>query len=251
MPEDNDKTLPKDSDSDYSLPGRFEEGNSEYFDVESVVSKPKNRVILVIAVAFVIVSSGFFSYYFMNQNEIDSRIVQNTINVDPEKKLVNQYGVGEYGSEHEHAAITVFVDGEQLNFGLPQFQLSSRYIHFEDHNPYLIHKHATGVPLEMLFVSFGMKITPDCIILNHDKSTNIKTGTFCSGQDQSLLFYVNGEEYYSDISQYVLKHNDRILVSFGDAELISKHLAYLESLKIFDIPKKDKTNQSSGNDIFV
>jgi len=87
--------------------------------------------------------------------------------------------------------------------------------------------------------------------LNHDKSTNIKTGTFCSGQDQSLLFYVNGEEYYSDISQYVLKHNDRILVSFGDAELISKHLAYLESLKIFDIPKKDKTNQSSGNDIFV
>ncbi len=164
---------------------------------------------------------------------------------------MNQYGVGEYGSEHEHAAIAVFVDGEQLNFGLPQFQLSSRYIHFEDHNPYLIHKHATGVPLEMLFVSFGMKITPDCIILNHDKSTNIKTGTFCSGQDQSLLFYVNGEEYYSDISQYVLKHNDRILVSFGDAELISKHLAYLESLKIFDIPKKDKTNQSSGNDIFV
>ena len=72
MPEDNDKILPKDFDSDYSLPGRFEEGNSEYFDAESVKSKPKNRAILVIAVAFVIVSSGFFSYYFMNQNEIDS-----------------------------------------------------------------------------------------------------------------------------------------------------------------------------------
>ncbi len=249
MPEDNDKTLPKDSDSDYSLPGRFEEGNSEYFDAESVKSKPKNRVILVIAVAFVIVSSGFFSYYFMNQNEIDSRIVQNTINVDPEKKLVNQYGVGEYGSDHEHAAIAVFVDGEQVNFGLPQFQMSSRYIHFENHNPYLIHKHATGVPLEMLFTSFGMKITPDCIILNHDESANIKTGRFCTGQDQSLVFYVNGEEYYSDISQYVLKHNDRILVSFGDAKSISKHLTYLESLKILDIPKK--TPQYSGNEFSI
>jgi len=108
LPEDNDKILPKDSDSDYSLPGRFEESNSEYFDAESVKSKPKNRIILVIAVAFVIVSSGFFSYYFMNQNESDSRIVQNTINVDSEKKLVNQYGVGEYGSDHEHAAIAVF-----------------------------------------------------------------------------------------------------------------------------------------------
>jgi len=165
------------------------------------------------------------------------------------KKLVNQYGVGEYGSDHAHAAITVFVDGEQLNFGMPQFQLSSRYIHFEDHNPYLIHKHATGVPLEMLFASFGMKITPDCIILNHDESADIKTGRFCTGQDQSLLFYVNGEEYYSDISQYVLEHDDRILVSFGDAESISKHLVYLESLKILDIPKK--TPQYSGNDISV
>ncbi|MEK0319398.1 MAG: hypothetical protein QQN43_07445 [Nitrosopumilus sp.] len=249
MPEDNDKILPKDFDSDYSLPGRFEESNSEYFDAEFVKSKPKNRVILVIAVAFVIVTSGFFSYYFMNQNEIDARIIQNTIKVDPEKNLVNQYNVGEYGSDHAHAAITVFVDGEQLNFGLLQFQLSSRYIHFENHNPYLIHKHATGVPLEMLFASFGMEITPDCIILNYDESTDIKTGRFCTGQDQSLVFYVNGEEYYSEISQYVLDDNDRIMISFGDAESISKHLAYLESLKIFDIPKK--IPQFSGNEISV
>ena len=249
MPEDNEKTLPKDFDSDYSLPGRFEESNSGYFDIETGKSKPKNRVILVIAVSFVIASSGFFSYYFMNQNEIDSHIIQNITNVDPEKKLVNQYGVGEYGSDHAHAAIAVFVDGEQLNFGLPQFQISSRYIHFENHNPYLIHKHATSVPLEMLFASFGMKITQDCIILNYDESVDIKTGRFCNGQDQSLVFYINGEEYHSDISQYVLKHNDRILVSFGDAESIPKHLTYLESLKILDIPKK--TPQYSGNEFNV
>ena len=249
MPEDNEKTLPKDFGSDYSLPGRFEESNSENFDVEPINSKPKSRGILVFAVAFVIVSLGFFSYYFMNQTEIDSQIIQNYINLDPEKKLVNQYGVGEYGSDHAHAAIAVFVDGEQLNFGLSQFQISSRYIHFENHNPYIVHKHATDVPLEMLFASFGMKITPDCIILNYAESATIKTGRFCTGQDQSLVFYVNGEEYYSDISQYVLEHNDRILVSFGGPESISKHLEYLESLKIFDIPKK--TPQFSGNDITV
>jgi len=249
MPQDNEKTLPKDFGSDYSLPGRFEEGNSEYFYAESIRSKPKNRAILVTIVVFVIISSGFFSYYFINQNEIDSRIIQNYINVDPEKNMVNQYGVGEYGSDHAHAAIVVFVEGEQLNFGLSQFQISSRYIHFENNNPYIIHKHATDVPLEMLFASFGMKITPDCIILNYAESSDIKTGRFCTGQDQSLVFYVNGEEYYSDIFQYVLEHDDRILVSFGDAESISKHLVYLESLKIFDIPKK--TPQYSGNDITV
>ncbi len=249
MPEDNDKILPKDFDSDYSMPGRFEESNSEYFDTESVKSKPKNRTILVIAVAFVIFSSGFFAYYFMNQNEIDSRIIQNAINVNPENKLVNQYGVGEYGSDHAHAAIAVFVDGIQVNFGLPQFQITSKYIHFENHNPYLIHKHATSVPLEMLFASFEMKITQDCIIFHPGKSVDIKTGKYCTDQDQSLTFYVNGEEYYSDISQYEIKHNDRILVSFGDAESISKHLTYLESLKILDIPKK--TPQYSENEFSI
>jgi len=243
LPED-DKTLPKDSDSDYSLPGRFEESNSD-FDIVPVESKPRNRTFLAIVVVFVVFSAGVFLYYFANQDEIDSRILQGAF-TDPEQNLVNQYGVGEYGSDHAHAAITVFVDGEQLNFGLPQFQLSSRYIHLEGHNPYVIHKHATGVPLDMLFASFGMKITTECIMLNYE-SADIKTGKFCSGQDQSLAFFVNGEEYYSDISQYEIEHYDRILVSFGDTESISGNLAYLESLRIPDIPKK--TPQFSGNEI--
>ena len=251
MPEDNDKkTLPADFESDYSIPGRFEESsNPECFGAESVKkSKPRNRGILAISIAFVVVSSGFFAYYFMNQNDIDSQIIQNTSNIDPERKLINQYGIGEYGSDHAHAAIAVFVNDELINFGLPQFQLSSKYIHFENHNSYLIHKHATGVPLEMLFTSLGIKITSDCIILNHNESTDTKTGKFCTGQDQSLIFYINKEKY-SDISQYVFEHNDRILISLGDTELIPKQIAYLESLKILDVPKK--TPQYSEKDISV
>jgi len=248
LTEDNEKTLPKDTDSDYSLPGRLEEGNSAYFEEEPIKSKTKNRTILVIAISLV-VTSVFFSYYFMNQNEIDSRIIQNTMILEPEEKLVNQFNVGEYGSDHAHAAIAVFVDGVQINFGLPQFQLSSKYIHFEDHSSYLIHKHATSVPLEMLFASFEMKITSDCIVLNYDESTDIKTSKYCNGQDKFLVFYVNGEQYYSDVSRYVLEHNDRILISFGNGESILKHLSYLESLKILDIPQK--TPKYSGNEIIL
>ena len=240
-------TLPKDIDSDSSLPGRYEESNSGYFDSEPIEHKPKNTAILVFVAVFAIVSVGFFSYYFMNQNDIDSRIIQNSLIMDPEKKLVHQYDVGKYGSDHTHAAIAIFINDEKLNFGLPQFQLSSNYIHFENNNSYLIHKHAINVPLDMLFASIGMKISSDCILLNYNKSTELNSGKFCTGQEESLMFYVNGEKYYSDISQYELEHNDRILISFGDAESISKQLGYLESLKIFDIPKK--TPQYSGNNI--
>ncbi len=188
-------------------------------------------------IAIVIVASGSFSYYFINQSEIDSQIIQNRL-YDPEKKMVNQYGVGKYGSEHSHAAIVIFVNGELLNFSLPQFQLLSNYIHFENHNPYILHRHATGAPLEMLFASLGIKVTQDCLVLNYYESSEIKNGMFCSEQGKSLRVYLNGKQFSSDVSQYVFEHNDRILISFGTIDSVSEQLEFLESLRIFDIPKK-------------
>lgn len=236
MTEDSKKALPKEFESDHSLPGRYEESNSGYFEEE--IPRSKSRWSLVFVLSFVILLSGVFSYYYLNQPDIDSRIIQNTINLDPEQRLADQYGIGEYGSDHDHAAIAVFVYGEQLNFGLQQFQLSSKFIHFENHNPYLLHKHATDVPLQMLFESIGMEITSDCILFDYEETDKTKTDMFCQDKNNNLVFYINGERYYSDISQYVINHNDRILISFGDGKSLSKQLEYVKSLKIFDIPKK-------------
>ena len=248
MPKDNEKTHPKEIDSDYSLPGRLEHSNSVYFDAEFEKPKPKNRGIWIMVIALVIVASVSFSYYFINQSEIDSQIIQNTL-FDPEKKLVKQFGVGKYGSEHTHAAMVIFVNGEIVNFGLPQFQLLSNYIHFENHNPYLLHKHATSAPLEMLFASLGIKVTQDCMFLNYYESAEIENGKFCLDQGKSLTVYVNGEQYNSELSQYVFEHNDKILISFGNIDSIPDQLVYLKSLRIFDIPKK--TPQYSGDGITI
>ena len=223
MPE---KTLPK--DYDVYIPGRFEEGNSELpskLPSESIPeSKPKSRGLSIAIVLFAVFSVGIFSYYFINQADIDEQIIQN---MDPRESLANQYSIGEFGSDHAHAAIVVINNNKQVNFAQPEFQISNKYIHFENNNPYQIHKHATGVPLEMLFVSFGMKDI--CI------------------SDKVCIVYLNGERYYSDILQYEIKHNDRILISYGEIEN-SKYLKYLESLKIFDVPKKSIT---SNNDISI
>jgi hypothetical protein len=224
LPEDNEKTLPKDFDSDYSMPGRFEESNSELPSESIPESKPKSRGLTIAIVLFAVFSVGIFSYYFINQSDIDEQIIQN---MDPQEILANQYNIGEFGSDHAHAAIVVIIDEKQVNFALPQFQVSSKYIHFENNNPYQIHKHATGVPLEMLFVSIGMK--DNCI------------------SNEPCIVYLNGERYDSDILQYEIIQNDRILISFGNIEN-SKHLKYLESLEIFDVPKKPGI---SNNDILI
>ena len=217
-----EKILPKDYDA--YIPGRFDESNSESIPESIPESKPKSRGLTIAIVLFAVFSVGIFSYYFINQSDIDEQIIQN---MDPRESLASQYSIGEFGSDHAHAAILVIIDGKQVNFALPQFQLSSKYIHFENNNPYQIHKHATGVPLEMLFVSFGMK--DNCI------------------SNEACIVYLNGERYYSDILQYEIMQNDRILISFGETEN-SKYLKYLESLKIFDVPKKPSI---SNNDISI
>ena len=106
-----DKILPSEN-SDYSLPGRIEESNVGY--EIPVQAKPKNRSLTIAGIAFLLVSAGFFSYYFINQDMIDSQIMDNTELKSIEEKMVIHYGVGEFGSDHAHAAIAVFVDDVQL-----------------------------------------------------------------------------------------------------------------------------------------
>jgi len=234
-----------DENSDYSLPGRSEEANDVYL-ASPIESKPKSRILIIAAISFVVLAAGIFSYYFVNQSQIDSEILDNTSIKTQEEQMVIKYGVGKFGSDHAHSALTVFVHGEMLNFGLPQFQLQSKYIHFEDYNSYLVHRHATGVPLEMLFASFGVDVTSKCITLGTEDA--ITDEKFCADSENSMVFMVNGKSV-SDISQYEIKHNDRILISLGDPKSIPEQLKYLGSLQIHDLPKKSPI--TSEDDIFI
>jgi hypothetical protein len=239
-----EKVLPKE-DSDFSLPGRMDESNTAYFQPElEADSKSKGRALAIFGIVFVLVAAGVFSYYFINQNEIDSQIIDNTTFKTLEEKMADHYGVGQFGSEHAHAALVVFVNGDMIDFSHPQFQIQSKYIHFENDNSYLIHKHATDVPLDMLFASFGLKITSDCIELGYQADAT----QYCIDRDNSMKFLVNGKSH-SDINLYEIRHNDRILISFGDSELIEEQLEYLEGLEIHDIPKINKL--VPGKDISI
>jgi len=232
-----EKVLPKE-DSDFSLPGRMDESNSAYFQYEidsKVESKYNGKALAIFGIVFVLVAAGVFSYYFLNQNEIDSQIIDNTKFKTLEERMAEHYGVGQFGSEHAHAALAVFVNGDMIDFSHPQFQIQSKYIHFENNNPYLVHKHATDVPLEMLFASFGLKITSECIKLGYKSDAT----QYCIDRDNSMKFLVNGKSI-SNINLYEIRHNDRILISFGDSELVAGQLEYLEGLEIYDIPKSSK-----------
>lgn len=139
-------------------------------------------------------------------------------------------GFGALGSEHEHAAFKLFINKEEpVNFGQSQYQIKSPYIHFEDNNGAIIHRHATGVDLGFLFESIKMKFDSKCITLNNGTS-------YCNEGDKTLKFFVNGvtNDMYG---KYVLKYGDKILITYGN-ETQKQIEGQLRTLDLISIPPK-------------
>jgi len=195
---------------------------------ENNKSKQKFTIIVSIVSVSVLLFGGFV-YFDIYSNQ------QNTFNQNSDTKnleLSEKYDIGPLGSDHAHSAMVMFIHGDMIDFGLESFQLKSSYIHFENHNSYLTHRHATNVPLEILFDSIGLQTTKECIIVS-EKS-------YC---DSGLKPFVN-EKPYHDIASYVPNHKDRILISLGEGNDISGQLEYLKSLPIYGLPKEAPKDNS-------
>ena len=115
---------------------------------------------------------------------------------------------GELGSEHSHAKLLVEIYGDLFDFSVPVYQLKSSWIHFEENNGITIHKHATGVTLGYLFDILEIGLDDQCYIFQDGRS-------FCTNDDYSLKFFINGEQINS-IIDYEIVDGDEIVISFGD-----------------------------------
>jgi len=130
---------------------------------------------------------------------------------------------GALGSEHSHAGILVKIFGDTFEFSGPAFQIKSSWIHFEGRDGSTIHKHATGVTLGYLFDTLNIGLDDQCYVFPDGKS-------YCTNEDYTLKFFIN-EEQVSDIRDYELSQDDRILIVFGaeTPEEIDGYLLQLES----------------------
>ena len=133
---------------------------------------------------------------------------------------------GELGSEHSHAAILVKIFGDKFDFSAPAYQIKSSWIHFEGRDGSTVHKHATGVTLGYLFDTLGLGLDDQCFVFQDGRS-------FCTNEDYSLKFYINGEKV-NDIRDYEVQENDRVLISYGGEtpEEIEAQLLELQSQEI-------------------
>ncbi len=144
-----------------------------------------------------------------------------------------------FGSAHEHASISVRIHGEQFDFTKPQFQLQSSFIHLENFNGYVIHRHSKDVTIGYLFDTLNFGLSQDCIIPPSREK-------YCSNSDYSLKFYVN-EKKVDDLRNYLIFDGDFILISYGleNQEQLNKQLEELKARGFpFQIREPNKNNLS-------
>ena len=132
-------------------------------------------------------------------------------------------GAGKLGDEHEHASLLVRIFGDRFDFSVPSYQIKSSWIHFEESDGTTIHRHSSGVNLAYLFDSLNIGIDEECF--------NFPDGRqFCTNEDYSIKYFIN-HEMVDDIRDYVIKDEDRILISYGSEsqEEIEEQLLELDA----------------------
>ena len=182
-----------------------------YFDItRKKRSKNLKTVILPIIAALVIIA-GISIYLFS----------QNTLSVA---------GFGPLGSAHEHAAFLVKVNGKNIDFSQPKYQVQSDYIHVENGDGTTLHRHSTNVTFADFLKSIKMDIDKknNCLVFTNGTE-------YCDNDDDNnkLRIFINGNSTNS-ISDYILKNNDRLLVMYGNEtnEQIAKALDELNKIEI-------------------
>ncbi|MCY4251895.1 MAG: protein-disulfide isomerase [Thaumarchaeota archaeon] len=131
-------------------------------------------------------------------------------------------GAGPLGGEHEHASILTLIHGDRFGYSAQPYQVQDNWIHFENQDGTTIHRHAANVTLGYLFDTLDVELNDECYVFPDNALE------FCTTDEHSLKFYVNGEKV-PGISEYVVEDGDRILISYGgeDDDEIAEQLARL------------------------
>ncbi|MCH8003237.1 MAG: protein-disulfide isomerase [Nanoarchaeota archaeon] len=144
--------------------------------------------------------------------------------IDRPLYVLKDPSIGPWDSTHEHTAFLIFINGNVLDLSKPEYMVRARRVHIEGLDGIIIHKHATGITIGHFLETLGMGFDENCFV-------DDKGNSYCNNDDKNLKFYVN-EKLNNDFDNYIIKDNDRLLISYGNEDDVNGQLNFLNSIKI-------------------
>lgn len=174
-------------------------------------SMNEERSIIVSFIVAILLVIGAYGYLWISDSSSE-------VEVRPGSLQAPVPVIGEEYSDHAHISFLMIIKNGIADFSSPQFMLRDRKAHFENNDPYTIHKHATGVTLPYFLSTIGFELSQDCL-------TTPEAETICNDGKNTWRMIVNGEEV-ERFDTYELMQHDKVLLNYDDdtpTELLIKY----------------------------
>lgn len=111
------------------------------------------------------------------------------------------------------AHFAIYTNGTFRVFTAPMYHHAASFAFLEEEDPNLIIVMAKGVTWRDFFATLPLSLSHECLVTGTNEE-------FCTNQEKSLLFYLNGERK-EDVLDRQIQDGDQLLISYGsDAESV-------------------------------
>ena len=128
-----------------------------------------------------------------------------------------------YDEYHVHADFLIYIQDEKIDLEKEIYMTTSEqelheHAHLHDANGEVQHMHKEGITFAEFINSLGLNVTDECITYDGTE--------YCSSEEESLLLFVNNEQYEGSITNFEAMDEDRVLLYYGpyDEEKITGYM---------------------------
>lgn len=120
----------------------------------------------------------------------------------------------QFGTAHDHALLYIIVNGTELEFQEPKYQVAADYVHLENNRSHIVHKHSKGVKWPDFFETINMSVNQ-----SEQLCLDVKNVSRCG----KGTVWMNGERNAS-LDQEIRQDDRLIIVLGGDvSETLSRY----------------------------
>lgn len=159
----------------------------------------KNIVILTVLLTFFLTGYLIFTFFFNKTN-----------NISEKKETINREEFVQKAVD-KRASFAIFTNGIFRIFTASMYHNLSSDVYIEKSNPNIIIVKKESVTWNDFFSTLPFKLTHNCLTTGTNE-------TFCSTNNKTLKFYLNGLEKAQVLDEKI-NNGDMLLISFGNEQI--------------------------------